>query len=79
MGNGRDVTERIYLTRALSTLSEGNQVLVHAQDEASLIADLCQAIVEAGGYPLAWVGYLEHDEEKNVRIVVRGGTHGHAE
>jgi diguanylate cyclase (GGDEF)-like protein/PAS domain S-box-containing protein len=73
VGNGRDVTERTYLTRALSTLSEGNQILVHALDEESLIADLCQAVVTAGAYPLAWVGYAEPDEAKNVRIVSAAG------
>ncbi len=73
VGNGRDVTERIYLTRALQTLSEGNQVLVHATDEASLVQDICQAIVTAGGYPLAWVGYADHDEEKRIRLGASAG------
>jgi diguanylate cyclase (GGDEF)-like protein/PAS domain S-box-containing protein len=73
VGNGRDVTERTYLTRALATLSEGNQVLMHATDEETLVADLCQAIVEAGAYPLAWVGYAEHDDAKTVRIVASAG------
>jgi diguanylate cyclase (GGDEF)-like protein/PAS domain S-box-containing protein len=73
VGNGRDVTERTYLTRALSTLSEGNQILVHAQDEETLIADICQAVVTAGVYPLTWVGYAEPDDAKNVRIVAAAG------
>ena len=64
VGNGRDVTDRTYLTRALQTLSEGNQVLVHAKDESELIADLCKAIVTVGDYPLAWVGYAQHDDAK---------------
>lgn len=73
VGNGRDVTERTYLTRALSTLSEGNQILVHARDEESLIIDLCQAVVTAGAYPLSWVGYAEPDDAKHVRIVAAAG------
>lgn len=73
VGNGRDVTERTYLTRALQTLSEGNQILVHARDEESLIADLCQAVVTAGVYPLTWVGYVEHDDAKTVRIAASAG------
>ncbi len=74
VGNGRDITERIYLTRAVQTLSAGNQVLVHATDEASLIRDICHATVDAGDYPLAWVGYLEHDEEKSIRIAASAGA-----
>jgi diguanylate cyclase (GGDEF)-like protein/PAS domain S-box-containing protein len=73
VGNGRDVTERTYLTRALTTLSEGNQILVHARDEETLIADLCQAVVTAGAYPLSWVGYAQPDDEKSVRIVAASG------
>jgi diguanylate cyclase (GGDEF)-like protein/PAS domain S-box-containing protein len=73
VGNGRDVTERTYLTRALQTLSEGNQVLVHAKDESELIADICNAIVSVGDYPLTWVGYLQHDGEKTVEVVAKAG------
>ena len=73
VGNGRDVTERTYLTRALQTLSEGNQVLVHAKDENELIADICNAIVAVGDYPLTWVGYLQHDREKTVRVAAKAG------
>jgi diguanylate cyclase (GGDEF)-like protein/PAS domain S-box-containing protein len=73
VGNGRDVTDRMYLTRALQTLSEGNQVLVHAKDEYELIADICQAIVTVGDYPLTWVGYANHDKEKTVSVSAKAG------
>jgi diguanylate cyclase (GGDEF)-like protein/PAS domain S-box-containing protein len=74
VANGRDITDRIYLTRALQTLSQGSQVVVHAEDEASLIGGICKTMVEAGGYPLAWVGYLEHDEEKSIRVAAAAGA-----
>jgi diguanylate cyclase (GGDEF)-like protein/PAS domain S-box-containing protein len=74
VGNGRDVTERTYLTRALSTLSEGTQILVHAVDEERLVADLCQSVVTVGAYPLTWVGYAEDDAAKSVRVVASAGT-----
>ncbi len=73
VGNGRDVTERTYLTRALQTLSEGTQVLVHAVDEASLLAELCQTIVAAGSYPLAWVGFVAGDGAKRLERVASAG------
>jgi len=72
VGNGHDVTERTYLTRALETLSEGTQVLVHAVDESSLLSDLCQTIVSAGGYPLAFVGFID-DESKRLNRVATAG------
>jgi diguanylate cyclase (GGDEF)-like protein/PAS domain S-box-containing protein len=71
--NGHDVTERNNLTRALRTLGEGNEVLVRATDEVSLLGDTCRAIVEAGGYLLAWVGYAEKDEALTVRAVASAG------
>jgi len=71
--NARDVTERINLTRALRTLGQGNQVLVRASDEASLLADMCRTIVDAGGYLMAWVGYAEHDEARTVRPAASAG------
>jgi len=39
--NAHDVTEQTNLSRALRTLTEGNQVVVRATDEASLLADVC--------------------------------------
>ena len=46
-------------TRAYRTLSECNQAVVHARDEAQLLESVCQAIVQAGDYHLAWVGLVQ--------------------
>ena len=75
--NGRDVTERTNLTRALRTLAKSNQVLVNASDEAALLSGACNTIVEAGNYRLAWVGYAEHDEARTVRPVAWAGQSGY--
>lgn len=71
--NGRDVTETTRLTRVLRTLSAGNHALVSASDEASLLNDVCRAIVEVGGFPLAWAGYAERDSEQNIKPVASAG------
>jgi PAS domain S-box-containing protein len=71
--NARDVTEQTYLSRAIRTLSQGNDILVHATDEVSLLAETCRTIVTSGGYLLAWVGYAEHDERRTVRPVASAG------
>ncbi|MDP2794917.1 MAG: cache domain-containing protein, partial [Sulfurisoma sp.] len=42
--------------QALRVLSAGNQALVRAGDEQELMTEMCRAIVEAGGYRMAWVG-----------------------
>jgi PAS domain S-box-containing protein len=53
----RDVSERTHLTRALRTLGGGSQALVRSTDELGLLRRMCDTVVDAGGYPLAWVGY----------------------
>lgn len=66
--------------RALQTLSGVNQALIKAPDEGSLLGEACRAIVETGGYRLAWVGYVEHDEAKTVRpVAYRGFEEGYLE
>ncbi len=62
----RDITERKQaeaalhkVNRTLRTLSAGNMTLIHATDEPQLLRDVCRAITDVGGYPLAWVGFLD--------------------
>ena len=61
------------LARILRTMSEGNQALVRAEDEDQLSRDMCRVIVEFGGYRMAWIGLVEHDEAKTVRPVAYAG------
>jgi len=71
--NSRDVSDRTNLTRAVHTLTQGNQVLVRATEEVPLLLEICETIVSSGEYSLAWVGYAEHDESRTVRPVVSAG------
>jgi diguanylate cyclase (GGDEF)-like protein/PAS domain S-box-containing protein len=71
--NARDVTDQANLSRVLRTQSAGNRALVSATDEVSLLSETCQAISDQGGFPLAWVGYVEHDKAKTVRVVASSG------
>lgn len=52
--------------RALRTISACNSILVRATSEVYLLNDMCQMIVQTGGYVLAWIGKVEHDSEKSV-------------
>ncbi|SCZ62150.1 PAS domain S-box-containing protein/diguanylate cyclase (GGDEF) domain-containing protein [Thiohalomonas denitrificans] len=52
--------------RALRTLSACNEALIHAEDEQGLLRRVCEQVVEVGGYRMAWIGYAENDEQKNV-------------
>ncbi len=61
------------VNRALRVLSESNYALAQERDEGKLLDRVCRAIVELGGYRLAWVGYAEQDAEKSVKVVAQAG------
>jgi diguanylate cyclase (GGDEF)-like protein/PAS domain S-box-containing protein len=80
VGSGVDVSARKSMEGALGQsnrnllmLSDCNHELIRASDEAALLASICRVIVEIGGYPLAWVGFAEHDAAKSVRIMACAG------
>ncbi len=61
------------LNRALRTLSLCNTTLVHAQQEQTLMDDICRILIDSGGYRFAWVGYAEHDDRKTIRPMAFAG------
>ena len=81
----QDITERKQAekvlqraNRALKALTKCGESLVHSTDETALLQDICQIIVEVGGYRLAWIGYAEMDEKKTVRpMAYRGYEDGY--
>jgi PAS domain S-box-containing protein len=76
----RDISERKRVewalarqTRALTALSACNQVLNSAANVESLLNQVCDILLNLGGYPLAWVGRPEHDEAKRVSVWAKSG------
>ncbi|MFA6233135.1 MAG: GAF domain-containing protein, partial [Bacteroidota bacterium] len=63
-----------HLKRMLEAVGKGNQVLIRATSEQELIFEICRLFVDDAGYSLAWIGYLEHDEEKTITPVAWAGT-----
>lgn len=59
--------------RALRTLSRCNESLVHAETEEGLLNEICNIIVNEGGYRLAWVGYADNGIDKSVRPMAHAG------
>ncbi len=55
----------------LQMLSACNQELVHATDEKELLQKICDSIVDAGRYRMAWIGYAENNARKTVIPVAR--------
>ncbi|MFN8169273.1 MAG: PAS domain S-box protein [Candidatus Nanopelagicales bacterium] len=73
----RDVHRQTAVLRALTTLSRANRELVRAQDEPGLLQRMCETVVHAGLYPLAWYGRPVDDAERTVRPVARAGPSAH--
>jgi PAS domain S-box-containing protein len=47
--------------RALRLLTRSNQLLVRAEDRPAFLRDICNVIVESGGYPFCCVGFPADD------------------
>jgi sigma-B regulation protein RsbU (phosphoserine phosphatase) len=82
-GTVEDITERklaeaelARVHRAQRASSRSNQALVRASDEATLLQQVCDIIVENTDYRSCWVGHAEADAAKTVRILARAGEDG---
>ncbi len=71
--SGHDVTERRAAERALTLLRKCNKALLLAQDEITLLDDICQLVVDFGGYRMAWVGYAQFDDVKSIKPIAHAG------
>jgi signal transduction histidine kinase len=61
------------VNRTLKALSEFNNALLHITDAKNLLNEICRIIVDTAGYKMAWVGYVEFDEDKSIKPEAYGG------
>jgi two-component system sensor histidine kinase/response regulator len=61
-----------YANRALRVLSAGNRTLLHGHGEQDMLEQMCRAIVEAGGFRVAWVGYAQG--ERRVQLMASSAS-----
>lgn len=61
------------ITRAFRTLSAGNRTLLREQTEEALLHAMCQVAVDQGGYRLAFVNYIQHDDAKSISTIAHCG------
>ena len=62
------------LNRQLRAISNCHQALLRAEDEQTLLEDICCIVCDEAGYRMAWVGYAEDDVAKTVRPVAWCGV-----
>ena len=67
-------SEILRLNRSLKLLSECSTLMIHAENEQSLLADICRLAVETGGYLMSWVGFAVDDADKSVKMTAQTGA-----
>ncbi len=61
------------VNREQRMLAAANRAILFAADETTLLRSVCDAMVEVGGYALAWTGRAEDDEARSVTPLVFAG------
>ena len=59
--------------RARTVMARCNQVMVRAVDESGMLDQMCQTVVEAGAYRMAWIAYAGPDGD--LVPVAQAGAH----
>jgi CHASE3 domain sensor protein/putative methionine-R-sulfoxide reductase with GAF domain len=57
----RSESNLVQLNRLYTVLYHVNQTTVRIQDRSTLFNEICRAVVEYGGFPMAWIGFVEGD------------------
>src|SRR5919199_2498732 len=61
------------VNRALRELSASIRAVAQATEEFGLLQIVCQLLIDIGEYHLAWVGYVQHDDNKTIQPVAYAG------
>ncbi len=65
--------ELIQVNRMLRIINECNERLIRAREKEDLLNDICDIIVDIGGYPFAWIGEVFTDENQIIKPVAQSG------
>ena len=69
----RDITQQERRARVLELRSEVNRFIATATSTEKFLQQLCEVIVEKGGYALAWVGVPSSTHEGGVEVFCAAG------
>ncbi len=73
-GDGRVERALKRVNRAMTALTRATEAMIHAADWQELLDRVCHIVVEVGGYRLAWVGWVRHDEARTIEPVSKCGV-----
>jgi PAS domain S-box-containing protein len=66
--------EIVRINRTLAMLGRCHEALIRAEDEHTLLEQVCRVAVDVGGYRMAWVGYAQDDEQRTVKPMAHAGA-----
>jgi len=69
-----DITEYRKSNLAANLFVALNNSVVHTNDEAAMLQNMCDIVVKIGGYPLALIRIAESDPDCNVRVAYASGV-----
>jgi hypothetical protein len=61
------------LNRELKAIWECDQAIVHANNEQALLDEVCRILYLTAGYRMAWIGSVEHNQNKSVLPIAWSG------
>ncbi len=67
----QDQLERLRRTREV--LANCNRALVHASDEAAMLAEVCRIAVDCGGFKQTWIGLVTGEALRPVYVAAHAG------
>lgn len=62
------------LRRTLQTLGACNRILLRSTCENRLVAEICSALVETGGFQLAWIGLSQSGAANRLKLTAASGV-----
>jgi len=69
--------ESLYkMKRSLKSYSECTKAMIKAENEMTLMKDICRICVEVGGHRMAWVAFAENDSQKTLTPAAHWGEEG---
>ncbi len=71
----RDHQSVVTLRRAANTLAAGNRLLLRAANEDDLLSEMCQIVVDQGGYVFAWYARRVYDATHSVLKTAMSRAH----
>ena len=63
-----------HANRAYAALSEVNRKMMFFSNEDEFLHDVCEILVDQCNFKMAWIGYVQHDKQKSIKVMAQAGN-----